>query len=80
MEVDYPSDERTIRTEMVSIIRRACDQGMMISTYGTVSVRWKDDDILITPRDVARWDIMPNDIVQIIVVHIWNISFRIHWS
>ena len=65
MEVDYPSDERTIRTEMVSIIRRACDQGMMISTYGTVSVRWKDDDFLITPRDVARWDIMPNDIVQI---------------
>lgn len=65
VEVDYPSDERTIRTEMVSIIRRACDQGMMISTYGTVSVRWKDDDFLITPRDVARWDIMPNDIVQI---------------
>lgn len=65
VEVDYPSDERTIRTEMVSIIRRACDQGMMISTYGTVSVRWKGDDFLITPRDVARWDIMPNDIVQI---------------
>jgi L-fuculose-phosphate aldolase len=37
----------------------------MISTYGTVSVRWRNNDFLITPRDVARWDILPNDIVQI---------------
>ncbi len=65
MNIDYPSDERALRTEMVNIIRRACDQGLMISTYGTVSVRWKDDDFLITPRDVARWDIVPEDIVQI---------------
>jgi L-fuculose-phosphate aldolase len=50
---------------MVNIIRRACDQGLMISTYGTVSVRWKDDDFLITPSNVARWDIVPEDIVQI---------------
>lgn len=65
MDVEYPSDERALRTEMVNIIRRACDQGLMISTYGTVSVRWKGDDFLITPRDVARWDILPSDIVQI---------------
>ena len=65
MDVEYPSDERALRSEMVKIIRRACDQGLMISTYGTVSVRWRDNDFLITPRDVARWDILPNDIVQI---------------
>lgn len=65
MDITYPSDERAIRTEMVKIIRRACDQGLMISTYGTVSVRWKDNDFLITPRDVARWDIQPKEIVQI---------------
>lgn len=65
MDVDYPSDERALRTEMVKIIRRACDQGMMISTYGTVSARWNENDFLITPRNVARWDIMPSDIVQI---------------
>ena len=51
MDVDYPSDERALRTEMVNIIRRAYDQGLMISTYGTVSVRWRNDDFLITPRD-----------------------------
>jgi L-fuculose-phosphate aldolase len=65
MDIDHPSDERAIRTEMVNIIRRACDQGMMISTYGTVSVRWKGNDFLITPSNVARWDIVPGDIVQI---------------
>lgn len=65
MDVEYPSDERALRSDMVRIIRRACDQGLMISTYGTVSVRWKENDFLITPRDVARWDILPQDIVQI---------------
>ncbi|MEA4981605.1 MAG: class II aldolase/adducin family protein, partial [Paludibacter sp.] len=46
MDVEYPSDERALRSEMVKIIRRACDQGLMISTYGTVSVRWHDNDFL----------------------------------
>lgn len=65
MDIEYPSDERALRTEMVNIIRRACNQGLMISTYGTVSVRWRNNDFLITPRNVARWDIVPSDIVQI---------------
>ena len=64
-DVSYPSDERAIRSDMVRIIRRACDQGLMISTYGTVSVRWRDNDFLITPRDVVRWDIQASDLVQI---------------
>lgn len=65
MDINHPSDERAIRSEMVNIIRRSCDQGLMISTYGTVSVRWKENDFLITPSNVARWDIVPEDIVQI---------------
>ncbi len=64
-EVSYPPEERAIRQDICNIVRRACDQGMMISTYGTVSVRWKDNDFLITPSDVPRWDISPEDIVQI---------------
>ena len=65
MDVNYPSDEKLIRSDMVRIIRRACNQGLMISTYGTASVRWRNNDFLITPRDVARWDITSQDIVQI---------------
>lgn len=65
MDIEYPSDERAIRSEMVDVIRRACNQGLMISTYGTVSSRWRGDDFLITPSNIARWDIVPEDIVQI---------------
>ena len=64
-DVQYSSAERALRTNMVEIIRRACDQGLMISTYGTVSARLKNNDFLITPSDVARWDMESQDIVQI---------------
>jgi L-fuculose-phosphate aldolase len=64
-EVHYPSEEREKRNEMVKIVHRACKQGLMISSYGTVSMRWKDNDFLITPTDVPRWDMDIEDIVQI---------------
>ena len=63
--VEYPSDERELRSEICRIVRRACDQRLMISTYGTVSTRWRGDDFLITPRKFSRWDIEPTDVVQI---------------
>jgi L-fuculose-phosphate aldolase len=64
-ETAYPSDERERRMEICRIVHRACDQGLMISSYGTVSVRWRGDDFLITPTNVPRWDLQINDIVQI---------------
>lgn len=64
-EVDYNSDELTIRTNISELVRRACNQGLMISSYGTVSVRWYDNNFLITPRNVPRWEIQNKDIVQI---------------
>lgn len=63
--VTHPSDERELRESMVGIVQRACRQGMMISSYGTVSVRWRNNDFLITPTDLFRWDIRKKDIVQI---------------
>ena len=63
--VEHPSDERAIREEIKKIVHRACLQGLMISSYGTVSVRWRGNDFLITPPKVARWDIQNEDIVQI---------------
>jgi len=65
MNVEHPSDERAIRTNMCEIVRRACAQGLMCSSYGTASVRWRGDDFLITPSDKQRWDIEPEDIVQV---------------
>jgi L-fuculose-phosphate aldolase len=63
--VEYSADERSIRTNISELVRRACDQGLMISSYGTVSVRWYDNNFLITPRNVPRWEILNKDIVQI---------------
>jgi len=63
--VEHPSDERAIREEIKRIVHRACEQGLMISSYGTVSVRLRGNDFLITPTDVARWNIQNSDVVQI---------------
>lgn len=57
------SDEKAIRADIVKIVRRACDQGLMMSTYGTASVRWRGNDFLITPTNVTRWNISLEDIV-----------------
>jgi len=65
MQVEHPSDERAIRTEICEIVRRACAQGLMCSSYGTASVRWRGNDFLITPSDKQRWDIEPENIVQV---------------
>ena len=64
MNVRYPSEERALRSEMCRIVRRACDQGLMCSSYGTASVRWQGNDFLITPPNINRWDIDADDIVQ----------------
>lgn len=64
-EVEHTSEELAIRTNISQLIRRACDQGLMIGSYGTVSVRWYTNNFLITPRDVPRWEIQNKDIVQI---------------
>jgi L-fuculose-phosphate aldolase len=61
----HPSDEREKRTSICNIVHRACDQGLMISSYGTVSVRWRNNDFLITPTNVPRWNLQIGDIVQI---------------
>ena len=63
--VKYTSDEVEKRLEICEIVKRSCQQGLMISTYGTVSTRWKGNDFLITPTDVNRWDLEIDDIVQI---------------
>lgn len=63
--VEHTARELSIRRNISQLVRRSCVQGLMISSYGTVSVRWRDNDFLITPRDVPRWEMDLQDIVQI---------------
>ncbi len=62
---EHPSEELLIRKAISDLVRRACNQGLMIGSYGTVSVRWHDNHFLITPRNIPRWEIDIEDIVQI---------------
>jgi len=63
--VEHDEKELSIRRQISTLVRRSCAQGLMISSYGNVSVRWKGDDILITPRNVPRWEMGLEDIIQI---------------
>ena len=65
MNVTHPSDEREKRDQIIKIVHRACLQGLMISSYGTVSVRWRNNDFLITPPGIPRWDLEQENIVQV---------------
>lgn len=64
-KVEHTTDELSIRRNIRNIVRRACLQGLMIGSYGTVSARWYDNNFLITPTNIPRWEITLEDIVQI---------------
>jgi len=63
--VSHPLDETDKRYSICGIMDRACRQGLMISTYGTASVRCSDNDFLITPAGKTKWELMTEDIVQV---------------
>ncbi len=64
-ETIYTTDEKEIRHEIYTYVKRACQQNLMISSHGTVSMRWRDNDFLITPTSLNRRFIGHTDIVQI---------------
>ena len=64
-QTSFPSNEVEKRLEICKIVQRSCQQGLMIGSYGTVSMRWKNNDFLITPTGKNRWDLDIDDIVQI---------------
>ena len=61
----HSSEEQEKRLEICKIVQRSCQQGLMIGSYGTVSMRLEGSDFLITPTDVDRWDLQLEDVVQV---------------
>ena len=59
------SDEMELRYQMALLIRRAYKQMLFTSTEGTFAVRVDKERILITPRDVDRGNIQPEDMVLV---------------
>lgn len=61
----HPSLETEKRLEICKIVERACKQGLMLGSFGSVSTRWQKNDFLITPENVSKWDLKLEDIVQV---------------
>jgi L-fuculose-phosphate aldolase len=67
-ESEMPDDTAAIealRDEMCNIVHRGCRQGLFLGALGTVSLRLGDDDFLVTPRNVVRWNLLPVDMVRV---------------
>ncbi|MCF3108723.1 class II aldolase/adducin family protein [Niabella sp. CC-SYL272] len=61
----FSTVNREKRTALHKIITRACRQGLMLGAYGSMSVRWEGNDFIITPDHLSKWDLTPEDLVQI---------------
>lgn len=64
-EPAHSSLEKEKRLEICKIVKRACQQGLMLGSFGSVSTRLEANNFLITPDNVSKWDLKLEDIVQI---------------
>lgn len=62
---EYSGKEAELRESICSYAKRCYNQGLMISSMGTVSSRLEKNSILITPSQADRRGIRPEDIVKI---------------
>lgn len=65
IQTTHSTDEKEARLEMATLIRRAYKQRLFTSTQGTFSQRINGDSFLITPHNVDRMYLEPEDIVTI---------------
>lgn len=61
----HSTEEKEARVQMAKLIRRAYKQRLFISTQGTFSQRIDNETFIITPYDIDRMYIKPEDIVTI---------------
>jgi L-fuculose-phosphate aldolase len=62
---EYSDKETELRESICSFANRCCNQGLMISSMGTVSLRLEKNSILITPSQADRREIKPEEVVKI---------------
>lgn len=65
IQTTHSTVEKEARLQMTKLIRRAYKQRLFISTQGTFSQRIDSDTFIITPYDVDRMYLEPEDIVTI---------------
>jgi L-fuculose-phosphate aldolase len=63
--VIYTSAEKQIRKEIVAFMDRSCNQKLMYSNVGSISVRLDGNNFVTTPKDKLRWNLKPEDLIQV---------------
>lgn len=63
--ITISSEEKEVRRTMAQLIKRAYDQRLFTSTQGTFSQKLEDGSFIITPYDVDRKYMEPEDFVRI---------------
>ncbi|MCH5719015.1 class II aldolase/adducin family protein [Niabella hibiscisoli] len=63
--LELSSINREKRTEILKIVNRACKQGLMLGAYGSISARINQEEFLITPDAISKWDLTLKDIVHV---------------
>ena len=61
----HSSEEKELRRKMCELVRRAYRQMLFTSTEGTFAVRLNQDSFLITPYDIDRDSLSPEDVVLV---------------
>jgi len=64
-EIQITSNEKAVRKEIVAFMDRCCNQKLMYTSVGAISVRLEGNDFVTTPRDEARWNLDVNDLIQV---------------
>ena len=64
-KANHNDAEHEIRQNISDLLNRACAQGLLYGTSGSVSVRLNNNDFLITPAHMPRWEINADDLVKI---------------
>lgn len=62
---DRHPDEDRVREEICAYVKRACKQKLMISSYGTISVRLAGNMFVITPTGKNRYNLKKEDLVLV---------------
>ena len=57
------------RREIVEVCRRLYDRGLIAGQDGNVSVRIKEDRILVTPAGLSKVDVRASDLVELQLEH-----------
>lgn len=64
-DVQYSSNEKAVRNEIIAFMDRSCNQKLMYTSVGSISVRLEGDDFVTTPKDEARWNLDVSDLIQV---------------